>query len=581
MTMDLKSRVLAGQGILKADTILERCRILNVNTKEILDGDIAIMSGNIVGIGDVSELKGENTNVIDIGGRFISPGLMDGHVHVESSMVTLGQFSRAAIAHGTTSVVIDPHEIANVLGRDGIEIILKEARTLPLNVFVAIPSCVPATSFETSGASITTNDIEFLINDECVVALGEMMDYPGVLAADEMKLSMIKTALENKLVVDGHCPKLQGKDLWGYMCAGITTEHEAIEYDEALEKLRLGMKLMIREGSAARSLEKFLPRLISDGISLENVFFITDDKHPGHLLQGYMNVIVRRAISMGLDPLDAISLCTINTARNYHVDHLVGSISIGRKADLVVLDNLEDFAIHSVYVNGQLHTDHLPEYHYPDHVFNTIKYGTITAEDLRLIATPGKKIGLNVIGVLPDEIMTQQTELNMVSDPDGILIPDVDRDLLSVAVVERHGKNGNVGRGFIKGFGVKQGAFGQSIGHDSHNVIVTGTDHSDMALCVNHIKKMQGGICIVKDGKVIDSLPLPFAGLLSTWSVEEVDEKLTQIHQVMRELGCTLPAPFITHSFIALPVIPHIRLTDAGMFDVDNFRLIECIRDKT
>ena len=294
-----------------------------------------------------------------------------------------------------------------------------------------------------------------------------------------------------------------------------------------------------------------------------------------------MNVIVRRAISMGLDPLDAISLCTINTARHYHVDHLVGSISIGRKADLVVLDDLEDFDIHSVYVNGQLHIDHMTEYHYPDHVFNTIEYGTMTAEDLCLIATPDKNIGLNVIGVLPDEIMTQQIELNMVSDPDGILIPDVDRDLLSVAVVERHGKNCNIGRGFIKGFGVKQGAFGQSIGHDSHNVIVTGTDHSDMALCVNHIKKMQGGICIVKDGKVIDSLPLPFAGLLSTWSVEEVDAKLTHMHQVMRELGCTLPAPFITHSFIALPVIPHIRLTDAGMFDVDGFRLIESIRNKT
>ncbi|MEA1985652.1 MAG: adenine deaminase [Euryarchaeota archaeon] len=580
MTMDLKSRVLAGQGILKADTILERCRILNVNTKEILDGNIAIRSGTIVGIGNVSGLKGEDTNVIDIGGRFISPGLMDGHVHVESSMVTLGQFSRAAMAHGTTSVVIDPHEIANVLGKDGIEILLNEARTLPLNVFVAIPSCVPATSFETNGASITTHDIESLINNERVVALGEMMDYSGVLAADEMRLSMIGTALDNKLVVDGHCPKLQGKELWGYMCAGITTEHEAIEYDEALEKLRLGMTLMIREGSAARSLEKFLPRLIRDGVSLENVFFMTDDKHPGHLLHGYMDVIVRRAISMGLDPLDAISLCTINTARHYHVDHLIGSISIGRKADLVVLDDLEDFAIHSVYANGQLHIDHLPEYKYPDHVFNTIEYGTITAEDLRLIATPGKEVGLNVIGVLPDEIMTQKIEVNMAPNSEGILIPDVDRDLLSVAVVERHGKNGNIGRGFINGFGLEQGAFGQSIGHDSHNVIVTGTAHSDMALCVNHIKKMQGGICIVQDGKVIDSLPLPFAGLLSTWSVEEVDAKLTQMHQAMRQLGCTLPAPFITHSFITLPVIPHIRLTDMGVFDVDSFRLTESIRGK-
>ncbi|AKB85434.1 adenine deaminase [Methanococcoides methylutens] len=578
--MDIRDRILAATGVIKADSIFTGGRIVNVNTKEILDRDIAVKDGYIVGIGDVSCLKGDDTRVIDVGGRYISPGLIDGHVHFESSMVTLSQFSVPALEHGTTSVVIDPHEIANVLGRKGIELVLEEAASLPLNAFVAISSCVPATAFETAGAAISAGDIDSLIDNENVVGLGEMMDYPGVLGGDENKLSMIRAALRDRLVVDGHCPAISGEQLWGYMAAGISTDHESIEYEEALEKLRLGMKLMIREGSAAKSLDRFLPRLIEEGISLENVFFVTDDKHPSDLMKGYMDVIVRRAIAMGLSPMDAICMASINTAKHYHLDNVVGSISIGRKADLIVLDDLETFSIDSVYAAGKPVDGFIPSYEYPDAVFNTVQFSQVSESDLQLKAGPDSDHRVSVIKVLPDLILTEKESAILHSDSNGVLLPDLDNDILSVAVIERHGRSGNIGLGFIKGIGIKNGAIGQSIGHDSHNVVVTGDNHSDMALCANTIREMNGGICVVSDGKVAGKLELPFAGLLSTLPVEEVEKQLNELHSAVKSIGCDLPAPFITHSFIALPVIPSLRLTDMGLFDVEKFSLVSPIEDE-
>ncbi|UGV41741.1 adenine deaminase [Methanococcoides orientis] len=578
--MDIRDRIFAATGKIKADTIFTGGHVVNVNTKEILDRDIAVKGGYIAGIGDVSCLKGDDTQLIDVSGRYICPGLIDGHVHFESSMVTLSQFSAPALEHGTTSVVIDPHEIANVLGKKGIELVLEEASSLPLNAFVAISSCVPATTFETAGASISADDINSLIDNENVVGLGEMMDYPGVLFGDENKLSMIKAALKDRLVVDGHCPAISGEQLWGYMAAGISTDHESIEYEEALEKLRLGMKLMIREGSAAKALDRFLPRLIEDGVSLENVFFVTDDKHPSDLMKGYMDVIVRRAIAMGLSPIDAICMATINTAKHYHLDNQVGSISIGRKADIIVLDDLDAFSIDSVYAAGKLVEGFVPSYEYPDLVFNTVSFSEVDASDLQLKADPERDYRVSAIKVLPDLILTEKENAILHSDQDGTLLPDIDNDVLSVAVIERHGRTGNIGLGFIKGIGIRNGAIGQSIGHDSHNVVVTGDNHSDMALCANTIRGMNGGICVVSDGKVVDKLELPFAGLLSTLPVEEVEKRLNDLHMAVKSIGCTLPAPFITHSFIALPVIPSLRLTDMGLFDVDSFSLVSPIGEE-
>jgi len=578
--MQLTERIFASKGDIKADTILKQCRIINVNTKEILNADIAIQSGYIVGIGDVSGLKDASTRIIDVNYRYVSPGLLDGHVHFESSMVTLSRFARKALEHGTTGIVIDPHEIANVLGRQGIELVMEEAKSLPLNIFVAVSSCVPATPFETSGASLDAADVRALIDNEMVVSLGEVMDFPAVLSGDAGKLAMIQAALERRLVVDGHAPGIRGLDLWGYMAAGISSDHESLTYEEALEKLRLGMKLMLREGSAAKSLDNFLPRLLKEGVSLENVFFVTDDKHPEDLLAGYMDAIVKKAIALGLDPLDAISMSTINTARHYRIDHLVGSISIGRRADLVILDDLEGFSIHSVIAGGTTVATieaQTPVFNYPDHVLDTIRYREIKPQDLKIINTPGSTVSVNVIKVFPDQIFTEKDNAELVTDGSGILLPDANRDILSTAVIERHGKNGNIGLGFVSGFDLKSGAFAQSIGHDSHNVVVTGTDHADMALAANAIKKMKGGIVLVQDGKVLDRLSLPFAGLLSPDPVEEVALELDGLHGTIKEMGCTLPAPFITHSFIALPVIPKLRLTDMGLFDVEIFEIIEVI----
>ena len=578
--MQLTERIFAGKGDIKADTVLKQCRIINVNTKEILNADIAIQSGYIVGIGDVSGLRDASTRIIDVNHSYVSPGLLDGHVHFESSMVTLSRFARKALEHGTTGIVIDPHEIANVLGRQGIELVMEEAKSLPLNIFVAVSSCVPATPFETSGASLDAADVRALIENEMVVGLGEVMDFPAVLSGDAGKLAMIQAARERRLVVDGHAPGLKGLDLWGYMAAGISSDHESLTYEEALEKLRMGMKLMLREGSAAKSLDNFLPRLLKEGVSLENVFFVTDDKHPEDLLAGYMDAIVKKAIALGLDPLDAISMCTINTARHYRIDHLVGSISIGRRADLVILDDLEGFSIHSVIAGGAPITPietQKPVFNYSDHVLDTIRYREIKPQDLQIIYAPGSSVSVNVIKVFPDQIFTEKNNAELVTDESGVLLPDTERDILSTAVIERHGKNGNIGLGFVSGFGLNSGAFAQSIGHDSHNVVVTGTDHTDMALAANAIKEMKGGIVLVKDGEVLDSLSLPFAGLLSLDPVEEVALELDGLHGTIKEMGCTLPAPFITHSFIALPVIPKLRLTDMGLFDVERFEMIEVI----
>jgi adenine deaminase len=577
--MHIKEKIFAGKGYIKADTILEHCSILNVNTNEIVGGDIAIQSGYIVGIGDVFELKDSFTTLIDVNGRFVSPGLLDGHVHFESSMVTLSQFAKKAMEHGTTGIVIDPHEIANVLGKRGIELILEEAKHLPLNIFVTVSSCVPATPFETAGASIDVADVRLLMDNDMVVGLGEVMDFPAVLNGNAQKIAMIQAAHDRGLVVDGHAPGLTGPDLWGYMAAGISSDHESITYGEALEKLRLGMKLMLREGSAAKSLDNFLPRLLEEGISLENVLFVTDDKHPEDLLAGHMDTIVRKAIALGLSPLDAVSMCTINTARHYRIDHLVGSVSIGRRADLVIIDDLESFRIHSVIAGGAPIEVQAPSFDYPDFVFDTIRFREIIPEDLQIIGAPDSKISVNVIKVFPDQIFTEKDNAELITGKTGVLLPDVKKDILSTAVIERHGKNGNIGLGFVRGFGLRSGAFAQSIGHDSHNVIVTGTDHADMALAANTVREMKGGIVLVQDEQVLDSLVLPFAGLLSVRPVEEVARKLERLHSVIWDMGCTLPSPFITHSFIALPVIPELRLTDMGLFDAKRFDIIGVIDD--
>ncbi|HEY9205936.1 MAG TPA: adenine deaminase [Candidatus Methanoperedens sp.] len=574
--MLLKEKIFAGEGKIKADTILKNCRIVNVSTKEITEGDIAISSGFIAGIGDVDELKGQKTDSIDLKNAHVCPGLIDGHVHFESSMVTLTQFSKQSMLHGTTGIIIDPHEIANILGAKGIRLVLREAKRLPIDVFITIPSCVPSSLLETSGASIGLKETRKFLDTKFVVGLGEMMDYHAVLRGVPEKLRMISETLDRKLVVDGHCPGMKGRELFGYMSAGISSDHESVTYEEALEKVRLGMKVMLREGSAAKCLNEFIPRLVRERISLENFFFVTDDKNPKDLITGHMDVLVRTAIRLGIDPIQAISMATINTARHYKFDQLAGSISIGRGANLIILDDLKKFSIKSVIVRGMLNPK-VEKTEYSRYVFRTLKYKRMVPDDLALKSLD-KTVFVHIIEIVPGKIITTRT-IEELNTERKVVQPDVKRDILAIAVIERHGKSGNIGLGFVRGFKLKEGAIGQSIAHDSHNVILVGTNFEDMALCANKLRELQGGI-VVASGKVIDYLNLPFAGILSTDSVYNVDAKLKEMHDRIRTMGCKLEAPFIQMSFLSLPVIPSLKITDKGLVDVDGFRIIEPLKSR-
>ncbi|MEA1908660.1 MAG: adenine deaminase [Euryarchaeota archaeon] len=589
--MMLHKRISAGKGTIKSDLALTGGMVVNVNTKELLRADIAVRDGIIVGLGDVSDKIGDDTEIIDITGKFVSPGLIDGHVHYESSMLTLTNFAGAAIRHGTTGMIIDPHEIANVLGKQGIELVLGEIEDLPSSVFVMIPSCVPSSSLETSGAVLDAPTVAQLLYQDGVIGLGEVMDFPGVLAADPEKLDMIEEALFLGKRADGHCPGMTGSDLAGYLCAGITSDHESLMYDEAIEKARMGMAVMLREGSAAKSLREFVPRLVRDGIGLGNFFFVSDDRHPEDLIAGYMDTHVRTAIELGIDPIEAISMCTINTARHYRIDHLIGSISIGRKADLVVLDDLHGFAINRVFVGGAANS--APKPMYPAEVFDTVRFKRIHPESLHLRSDT--EVEANIIVAIPDVIFTDW-RIETLHPKDGVLYPDPTRDILSIAVIERHGRGGGcgdcenrwddgdrvsaegIGRGFVSGFGIKGGAFAQSIAHDSHNVIVVGTNFEDMALSANEIRTMRGGIAVAYDGEIMGGIALPFAGLLSAGSVESVDAKLRGLHAMMQEIGCVLPSPFMTLSFLALPVVPRLKITDMGLVDIERQEIVSVCR---
>lgn len=568
--MFLREKIFAGEGRIKADTVLKNCRILNVNTKEITKGDIAIRSGFISGIGDVNELIGSKTEVHDIRKAYVCPGLIDGHVHFESSMVTLTQFAKQSLLHGTTGIVIDPHEIANILGVRGIRLIMREAKRLPIDVFVTISSCVPSSPFETSGAKLDLPGIKKFLDIKYVVGLGEVMNYPEVLRGNPEKLGKIAAALERKLVVDGHCPGMRGRDLFGYMCAGIFSDHESLTFDEAVEKARLGMKIMLREGSAAKSLNDFIPELLSNRISLENFFFVSDDKHPGDLIEGYMDAVVRKAIQLGIEPIAAISMATLNTARHYRIDQLVGSVSIGHRANLVILDDLQTFRIKNVITRGKIYPK-TEVIEYSSYVFRTIKYKKIEPDDLK-IKSRKRTVSARIIEIVPGQLITKKG-IEKLKTKEQALLPDIEHDILAIAVIERHGKSGNIGRGFVRGFGLKEGAIGQSIAHDSHNVILVGTNFEDMALCANKLKELQGGIVIAK-GRVMDYLPLPFAGILSTESAYEVDKKLKELHSIVKTMGCKLDSPFIQMSFLSLPVIPALKITDKGLVDVDAFKII-------
>ncbi|MBD3347625.1 MAG: adenine deaminase [Candidatus Eisenbacteria bacterium] len=564
---ELAKIIRVARGLVPCDLVLRNARIVNVFSAEVYRSNIAIWGGRIIGIGDY-----EGRKEIDLEGGYVLPGLIDGHMHVESTMVTVQEFARSVVPRGTTSVICDPHEIANVHGLEGIHYILNTAKYSPVNIFVMLSSCVPATEFETSGARLRGFDLYPLLREKWVLGLGEMMNYPGILQEDEGLLDKISMTSNKR--IDGHAPGLSGKDLNAYIAAGVTSDHESTSVEEVLEKLRLGMYIMIREGSVTKNLRDLLPAITRD--NLPRCFFVTDDRHPKDLLdKGHIDHMIKIAIKEGLDPVAAIRLATINTAQYFGLTDL-GAIAPGYRADMVVVDSLKRFKVRTVFKSGKVVAQdgvmvssrpRTPEVT----LRSSINIKWLTPEDFDIEAR-GKKA--KVIDLVPDQIITGSSVEN-VKIEDGKVVADTERDLLKIAVVERHQASDRIGRGIVRGFGLKKGAIASSVAHDSHNIVVVGTSSEDMMAAVVEISKMKGGLSVVRDGKLVAGLSLPIAGLMSKGSLKDVVKGLDDVRKAARRLGSKLDDPFMAMSFMALPVIPKLKVTDLGLVDVEAFELTD------
>ncbi|MBS7637841.1 adenine deaminase [Candidatus Bathyarchaeota archaeon] len=558
---------------MRASLVLKDCRILNVFTGEVVRGDIAVDDGKITGI--CGEYVGER--VIELGGRFVSPGFIEGHIHIESSMLTPSRFAEIVVPRGTTGVVADPHEVANVLGVRGINMFLEESRGLPMDLYLTIPSCVPATRLETSGAEIGIREVEELASEPGIVALGEVMNYPGVIHGEEGVIDKLEAARRMGIPVDGHAPGLRGWELDRYIAAGVDSDHESTEGEEALEKLRKGMWLMIREGSAARNMDAILSTLVKRGISLERCILVSDDRHPRDLLiEGHLDRLVRKAVGMGVGLVDAVRMVSWNPARRFRLRG-VGAIAPGFKAHLTVLS--EDLKVELVLFDGvpvaemgRLRVG-IPDYTYDPEVYRTVRLAReLKPDDFKVPVGMREGSALaRVMGVMEGSIVTKKL-IERLEVKDGVVEADPDRDILKAAVVERHRASGRIGLGFVKGFGLKGGALASTVAHDSHNLIVVGVDDESMAAACNHLAEMGGGLSLAQDGRIISSLRLEVAGLMAGRGADVVADGLEMLHQECRKLGCTLSSPFMAMSFLSLPVIPELKLTDMGL--VEGFRIV-------
>ena len=567
MSTKLARLISVAKGESPADLILANAGVINTFTGEVESGNVAICGDRIAGVGDYRQAE----QVLDLAGKYLAPGLINGHTHLESSMLDVGQYARAVVPRGTSALVTDLHEIANVSGMDGMRYVLECARRLPLEMFLMAPSCVPATHLETSGAAIESEDIRRILRWKECIGLGEVMNFPGVIAGDTGVLGKIDMARGK--IVDGHAPGVVGKELAAYIAAGIYSDHESVSLAEATDKLRQGMFVMIREGSSEKNLDALLP-LVTDK-TYKRCLFVVDDRSCVDLLgDGDIDAVVRKAIRRGLDPVRAIQMATINTAERFRLDGL-GAIAPGYFANLIVLDDLSDLQINMVFYRGHL-VAREGEPIFPisqpagRRPVNTVHVKPFTMEALKIRAA-GET--LPVIEVIPGQIITRK-KLESVRVVNGFVAADISRDILKLAVVERHKATGNIGLGLVKGFGLKRGALASSVAHDSHNIVVVGTSDEDIFAAVKEIERLQGGLAAAAGGKAIASLGLPIAGLLSDEPLETVVAELERLEQVAADLGATLPSPFATLSFLALPVIPELRLTDLGLIDVNEFRLI-------
>lgn len=558
-----KQRIIAvAAGREKADLVLKNAKYLNVFSNEFLCGDIAVANGLIAGVG-----KYDGKTEIDVSGKLILPGFIDAHIHLESSMVTPAEFAKAVVAHGTTTVITDPHEITNVMGIDGVEYMIQASQNLPIDVHFMMPSCVPATEIDESGAELDCKDIDLYLDNKKVLGLAEMMNYVGVINGDKNVLSKIVTSQAHHKKIDGHAPELSGNDLNAYIAAGVYSDHECSTFENALEKLRKGQFIMIREGTAAHNLKALMPLLTQQYYS--RCMFATDDKHPSDLLYGgHIDYIVKQALKNGADPIVALKTATHHAARYFLLNNK-GAIASGYLADIVVVNNLEDFNVETVFKRGKLVFDgEVKDFSAPtvdeklaEKCFDTFHLDSVTPSSFKV---DGK---LGLIGLVGGELLTRN-----LGTADKI---DVENDILKIACIERHKGTNHIGVGYVKGYSLKSGAVATSVAHDSHNIITVGCNDDDIAVAVNAIKDSKGGIAVVENGKIKALLELPIAGLMSDEPLTTVNEKLENAKSSAYELGADKSIdPFMTLSFLSLPVIPSLRITTKGVFDAENWKML-------
>jgi adenine deaminase len=560
----LQQRIKAARRQIPSDLVLKKGRVVNVFSGEILDREVAVHQGVIVGVGE--EYPGQQE--VDVQGRFIAPGLIDGHMHVESTMLLPSRLAAVLLAHGTTAIVSDPHEIANVMGLEGIRFLLRESEALPFDLFFMAPSCVPATSLETSGASLDQEALASLKQEPRILGLAEVMNYPGVLLGDEKVLA--KLQVFKGRVIDGHAPSLGGHDLQAYCSAGIQSDHETSDLKEAKEKLAAGMRVMIREGTSAKNLEALLP-LVNPRNS-RRFCLVTDDLHPQDLLErGHLDHVLKKAVRLGLDPLTALQMVTLNPAEFFRLPYR-GAIAPGYCADLVVMDNLEDFKAERVYKQGRLVATEgklrpFPGKSQRDLPSWPVRIPSLTEESFKI-----RKQGTRarVIEVIPGQILTREQREDVLS-VDEWVISDTRRDILKLMVLERHKGTGSIGRGLVHGFGLQQGALASSVAHDSHNVIGLGVEDLDLVTAVEEVRAMGGGMVVAAGGRVLAKAALEIGGLMSKEPLESLAVQLKALSRATKSLGCILPEPFMALSFLSLAVIPELKLTDRGLVDVRAF----------
>lgn len=558
-----KQRLIAvAAGREKADLVLKNAKYLNVFSNEFLCGDIAVANGLIAGVG-----KYDGKTEIDVSGKLVLPGFIDAHIHLESSMVTPAEFAKAVVAHGTTTVITDPHEITNVMGIDGVEYMIQASQNLPIDVHFMMPSCVPATEIDESGAELDCKDIDLYLDNKKVLGLAEMMNYVGVINGDKNVLSKIVTSQAHHKKIDGHAPELSGNDLNAYIAAGVYSDHECSTFENALEKLRKGQFIMIREGTAAHNLKALMPLLTQQYYS--RCMFATDDKHPSDLLYGgHIDYIVKQALKNGADPIVALKTATHHAARYFLLNNK-GAIASGYLADIVVVDNLEDFNVETVFKRGKLVFDgEVKDFSAPtvdeklaEKCFDTFHLDSVTPSSFKV---DGK---LGLIGLVGGELLTRN-----LGTADKI---DVENDILKIACIERHKGTNHIGVGYVKGYSLKSGAVATSVAHDSHNIITVGCNDDDIAVAVNAINDSKGGIAVVENGKIKALLELPIAGLMSDEPLTTVNKKLENAKSSAYELGADKSIdPFMTLSFLSLPVIPSLRITTKGVFDAENWKML-------